>query len=72
MLQNLEVETDTQVETRDKLRLIDGGITSEEMKQLDASFKRTHAMCIHINLLTICATLWYGWRIVARLKFDTA
>lgn len=46
------------------------GFISDEMKNLNRSFSRNHAMCIHLNLITIVATLWYGWRLASRMKFE--
>ena len=31
------------------------------MEMLLRDFSRNHAVSIHLNLLTIGATLWYGW-----------
>ncbi|KAF2030964.1 hypothetical protein EK21DRAFT_64392 [Setomelanomma holmii] len=42
---------------------------SEEMKDLNRFFSRSHAMSIHLNLLTIGATLWYGCWLASHLKF---
>ena len=38
-------------------------------KGLAREFSRTHAMCIHLNLVTVCATVWYGWRLAMKLDF---
>jgi hypothetical protein len=40
----------------------------EAEKVLRKAFHRAHAMCIHLNIVTICATVWYGWRLA--MKFD--
>ncbi|KAH6865197.1 hypothetical protein BKA58DRAFT_322228 [Alternaria rosae] len=45
------------------------GTTSDEMKVLNRKFSRAHAMSIHLNLMTIGATLWYGWRLASKLQF---
>lgn len=31
-------------------------------------FKRSHAMCIHLNLVAIMATAWYGCRLASRYE----
>ncbi|KAF1948340.1 hypothetical protein CC80DRAFT_431767, partial [Byssothecium circinans] len=41
-------------------RKAEDGVVSDEMKKLNRSFKWNHAMSIHLNLITIGATLWYG------------
>jgi hypothetical protein len=41
----------------------------EAEKALGKEFSRTHAMCIHLNLVTISATVWYGWRLATRFDF---
>jgi hypothetical protein len=40
------------------------------MKKLNRSFSEAHAISIHLNLLTIGATLLYGWRLGTKLRFD--
>ncbi|PSN59286.1 hypothetical protein BS50DRAFT_508751, partial [Corynespora cassiicola Philippines] len=46
------------------------GITiNDPRRELNRSFSRAHAMSIHLNLVTIGATLWYGWRLASRLHF---
>ncbi|KAF2867486.1 hypothetical protein BDV95DRAFT_582232 [Massariosphaeria phaeospora] len=42
--------------------------TSGAMAKLNRLFARNHAMSIHLNLLTIGATLWYGWRMASALS----
>lgn len=42
---------------------------SEEMLVLNRAFSRAHAMSIHLNLITIGATLWYGWQLASKLQF---
>ncbi|KAJ1327818.1 DUF4149 domain-containing protein [Microdochium nivale] len=39
-----------------------------EMQVLNRQFSRSHAMCIHLNLVTIGATLWWGWKLAASIK----
>jgi hypothetical protein len=45
------------------------GFVSEEMAKLKKAFSRNHAMSIHLNLIAMGATLWYGWRLASRLEF---
>ncbi|KAF1964109.1 hypothetical protein BU23DRAFT_493862 [Bimuria novae-zelandiae CBS 107.79] len=40
---------------------------NDKTKCVDRAFSRNHAMSIHLNLITIGATLWYGWRLAWRL-----
>ena len=61
---------DGELATRDTKLETEAGTTSDEMKMLNRSFARAHAMSIHLNLLTIGATLWYGWRLASKLRFD--
>jgi hypothetical protein len=44
---------------------------SIEMGHLNRSFSKIHAMSIHLNLITIIATLYYGWRLASRFKFES-
>ncbi|KAF2251715.1 hypothetical protein BU26DRAFT_421834 [Trematosphaeria pertusa] len=46
------------------------GFVGDEMKKLNRAFSWNHAMCMHLNLITIGATLWYGWTLASRLRFD--
>lgn len=41
---------------------------SEEMRLVNRRFSRTHAMCIHLNMLGILATLAYGVRLGSMLS----
>lgn len=68
----LLASADVAVATRDVKLELGAGINSDEMKKLDRSFSKAHAMSIHLNLITIGATLWYGWRLSSRLKFETS
>jgi hypothetical protein len=49
--------------------MVEGGV-SDEMAKLKKEFSRNHAMSIHLNLIALGATLWYGWRLASRLKFE--
>jgi hypothetical protein len=44
----------------------------EAEKVLRKAFHRAHAMCIHLNIVTICATVWYGWRLAMKFDFGDA
>ena len=33
-------------------------------------FSRNHAMSIHLNLMTIGSTLWYGWKLASQFSFQ--
>ncbi|KAF2179444.1 hypothetical protein K469DRAFT_641340 [Zopfia rhizophila CBS 207.26] len=57
-------------ETRDGGKFNDPTGVSEQMRLLNRAFSRNHAMSIHLNLITIGATLWYGWRLASRLNID--
>jgi len=54
--------------TRDGKAQLNGAI-SDDMKVLNRAFSRAHAMSIHLNLVTIGATLWYGWKLASKLQF---
>ncbi|KAF2201235.1 hypothetical protein GQ43DRAFT_440799 [Delitschia confertaspora ATCC 74209] len=56
-------------ETRDGTKYNDPNI-SEEMRLLNRAFSRQHAMAIHLNLLAILATVWYGFRLVSRFSLE--
>jgi hypothetical protein len=47
-----------------------GDGVSVEMKRLRRVFSRNHAMCIHLNLVSIGAMVAYGWRLAGRLAVD--
>lgn len=40
-------------------------------KTVDRLFSKAHAMSIHLNLVTIAATLGYGLQLAARMRWDT-
>ncbi|KAK3305232.1 uncharacterized protein B0T15DRAFT_531709 [Chaetomium strumarium] len=58
-------------ETRDaKLRLnghLGEDTPSPEMQRLRKAFSRNHTMSIHLNLISIVAMVFYGWRFASRL-----
>jgi hypothetical protein len=43
---------------------------SPDMQRLRRSFSRSHAMSIHLNLLTIGAMLFWGWRLASSLDLE--
>lgn len=46
------------------------GSKTEVMGILNRSFKQCHAMSIHLNIIAVVATLWYGWHLASRLHFE--
>ncbi|KAK4233132.1 hypothetical protein C8A03DRAFT_19725 [Achaetomium macrosporum] len=64
-------------ETRDAQLRLNGGCGEEnmpslEMQRLRKVFSRNHAMAIHLNLISIGAMVFYGWRFASRLGVDVA
>ncbi len=63
-------------ETRDGLQkqTTDDHVVSEtpspEMQRISRSFSRNHAMSIHLNLLTIGAMLWWGYKLASNLNLE--
>ncbi|KAI1309921.1 hypothetical protein F5Y03DRAFT_347853 [Xylaria venustula] len=43
---------------------------SPEMQSIRRSFARNHAMSIHLNLLTIGAMLWWGYKLASNLNLE--
>jgi hypothetical protein len=58
------------IATHDSKTATDSEHTSEEMISLNRSFSKAHAMSIHLNLISIIATLYYGWQLASKLKFE--
>ncbi|KAH6617478.1 hypothetical protein F5144DRAFT_586582 [Chaetomium tenue] len=61
-------------ETRDSRKTRENGAIdgpSQEMKSLRRAFSRHHAMSIHLNLTSIGAMVFYGWRLASRLTVHT-
>lgn len=56
-------------ETRDGRKSNDPTELSDDMKTLNRSFSRNHAMSIHLNLISIGAMIWWGWKLASRLDF---
>lgn len=57
------------LETRDGRKSNDPTELSDDMKTLNRSFSRNHAMSIHLNLISIGAMIWWGWKLASRLDF---
>ncbi|KAI1413085.1 hypothetical protein F5Y13DRAFT_189447 [Hypoxylon sp. FL1857] len=57
-------------ETRDGRKPNDTTEPSEDMKMLNRSFSRNHAMSIHLNLISVGAMIWWGWKLSSRLDFQ--
>ena len=54
-------------ETRDGKKYNDPEST-EEMRVKNRAFSRAHAMSIHLNLVAIGATIWYGFLLASRME----
>ncbi len=46
-----------------------GDVGEEERRVVNRLFTRSHAMSIHLNLLTVIATVWHGIRIGSKINF---
>ncbi|OJD28818.1 uncharacterized protein BKCO1_11000012 [Diplodia corticola] len=57
-------------ETRDGRKRDDGGSAGGGMRERKRAFSRNHAMSIHLNLLSMVATVGYGVALAGRLRFD--
>ncbi|KAI1174433.1 hypothetical protein F4777DRAFT_589213 [Nemania sp. FL0916] len=61
-------------ESRDEPRKQATGDDAEtsipDMQGLHRSFSRNHAMSIHLNLLSLGAMLWWGWRLASSLNLE--
>lgn len=55
-------------ETRDGRRY-DDDTKSDKMKTMIKKFSRAHSRSIHTNLLTVVATIWYGFILASRLSY---
>ena len=44
---------------------------SEEMRKKNRTFHRDHQMCIHLNVVTVLAVLWYGVRLAWRFDVQS-
>ncbi|KAL5453218.1 hypothetical protein PMIN07_008082 [Paraphaeosphaeria minitans] len=43
---------------------------NKELPGVNRAFSWNHAMSVHLNIGTIGATLWYGWRLASKLNFE--
>ncbi|KAF2217913.1 hypothetical protein CERZMDRAFT_31373, partial [Cercospora zeae-maydis SCOH1-5] len=43
---------------------------SDAMRSKNRAFSRAHAMSIHLNLLSMIATVWYGVRLASRMNIE--
>lgn len=59
-------------ETRDGSKYDVAEGVSEEMKIKNRTFSKNHAMSIHLNLLAIGATMWYGVGLASRFQITIA
>lgn len=55
--------------TRDAKNTSNPAEPSPEMAAIVRQFKKNHAMCIHLNLISVGAILWYGCRLASHLQF---
>ncbi|KAI1383938.1 uncharacterized protein F4822DRAFT_56018 [Hypoxylon trugodes] len=44
---------------------------SDDMRAFNRSFSRNHAMSIHLNLISIGAMAWWGWKLASRLDIQS-
>ncbi|KAI9676072.1 MAG: hypothetical protein M1817_000815 [Caeruleum heppii] len=56
-------------ETRDGRKYNEVEGRTEEMKVVNKRFSHNHAMSIHLNLMAIGGTIWYGFSLASRLQF---
>lgn len=56
-------------ETKDDKKYNDMKDMTTEMKHVNKKFSRAHAMAIHLNAISIIATVWYGFSLATRIKF---
>ena len=55
-------------ETKDGRKYNDLEDMTEEMKRINKKFSRNHAMAIHLNVISMVATVWYGFSLASRIK----
>jgi hypothetical protein len=67
-----KLDADLCAATRDAQLKLEAGSVSDDMRKLNCLFSRAHAMSIHLNLITIGATLLYGWRLASKIGVDVA
>lgn len=54
----LTIETETRDGRQDNLAKVE-----DEMKIKKRVFSKQHAMCIHLNLVSIVGMVWYGFQL---------
>ena len=64
---NTRVGTNLGIETRDGKKSNNPEM-SEAMRVKNRAFSHNHAMSIHLNMLAMGATLWYGLRLASRIQ----
>jgi hypothetical protein len=72
MITNGGLDSDIQTVTHDARRQLGANVVSEQLERLNQSFSQAHVMSIHLNFITIGATLLYGWRLDMKLDFVVA
>lgn len=55
-------------ETKDSRKFNKEEGMTDEMKRINRSFSHHHAMTIHLNLMSMIATVWYGFSLASRIK----
>jgi hypothetical protein len=56
-------------ETIDGRKYNDEENTSEDMRRIKRDFAHNHAMAIHLNLIGMVATVWYGFALASKIRF---
>ncbi|KAH8899902.1 hypothetical protein GQ53DRAFT_740909 [Thozetella sp. PMI_491] len=56
--------------TRDGMNGVGESEVTPEMHKLNRTFKHNHAMSIHLNLISMAAMLFYGWRLASKLQVE--
>lgn len=41
--------------------------TEEKVKKASKGFSKVHAVCIHLNAISMVATVWYAFSLASRL-----
>ncbi|ERF73282.1 hypothetical protein EPUS_03114 [Endocarpon pusillum Z07020] len=44
-------------------------VVSDAMRLLKRTFSTSHAMAIHLNMIAMIATVWYGFSLASRVQF---
>ncbi|KAI0023894.1 hypothetical protein F4780DRAFT_728263 [Xylariomycetidae sp. FL0641] len=67
--QSFKTGADRNTEIRDEGKLLDDVPVSDEMRELNRNFSRSHAMTIHLNLISLGAMLFWGFKLAMKLDF---